>query len=287
MNDQLYRMAFEKMPNEILAGLDSNAYQIFNGVVRKVDNYAIVKHIPLEPVYFDQANQAKDLLSTAQQLQRASAGIQVAMALSTVAVMGAIVVATAYLAKKIDKLQTEIAKVHKELNDQNIVFYTNKISRYFGQVESLREICAKQQTLEENKDYVLILLAQTSAERNQLLSFMSALLHAVDSFSTEHKNIAIDFLTTSLDMIPKGAFIETQAAYKIERFSLGESVRLGTKNKHEAAIDMYKKWANENYRKIVSGSHRCSNIEEFKLKMEGVKQLVQGSENRLMLEHSI
>lgn len=287
MNEQLYRMAFEKMPTEILTGLDNKSYQIFNGVVRKIDNYAIVKHIPLEPVNFEQGDQVNELLNAAQQIQSSSTAIPAAMAISTVAIMGTIVVATAYLAKKIEKLHTEISKVHKELGDQNIIFYAEKLSRYFGQVEALREICTNNSTLEENKDFVLALLAQTTSERNQLLAFISAILQTIDTFSIEHKNIAIDFLTTSLDVIPKGAFIESQAAYKIDRLSLGETIRIGTSYKYENAVGMYRQWANENHQKIVSGKHQCTDIEGFKLRIDEIKQLVLASENKLILQYSV
>lgn len=286
MQETLYRMAFEKIP-EVISGIESGEYQIFNGILRRSDNFEIVKHIPLEPIDIIDPKKIDDLLEMAkhtQKLQIATTGL---VAISTVAIMGTVVVATAYLGKKIDALQSQIAKVQQELQDQNILFYAEKVSRYFGQIEALREICSDQLAIKENNDYVVSLLAQSVSERNQLLAFMTTILHTIDRFSIEHKATAIDFITSSLFVLPKGTFIESQSAYKIERFSLGNNYRKAMTEKYNIILDTYKKWANNNYKRIVSGEYNQQLSNMLYPKLEDIKQLVYSEENHLILEYSV
>lgn len=286
MPDTLYRMAFEKIP-EVISGIESGEYQIFNGVVRRISNFEIVKHIPLDPIDVVDPEKINDLLQMAQHTQKLQMATTGLIAISTVAIMGAVVVATAYLAKKIDALQSQIAKVQQELQDQNILFYAEKVSRYFGQIEALREICSDQLATKENMDYIINLLAQSASERNQLLAFISTLLQTVDRFSLEHKATAIDFITSSLFILPKGTFIESQAAYKIERFLLGNNYRKVMTIKYNNILDTYKNWANINHKRIVSGEYHQQVSYMLYPKLEDIKQLYSSKENQLILEYSV
>ena len=282
-----YKVLWEQVPSEFIEGLNTGKYARYNGVLRNASgSREIVKHLPLEPVTLsDSALDAGSLLEVSRGVQAAQAAITYTIAISTAAIMGAIVVSTAYLAKKIDKLQLAINKMQKEIQDQNMIYYTEKISDYFGAVESLREMIATGELVAENKDLILMKISSLGTQRCQMFSFMNSLLYMSDGFTPSSKAMALDFLNMSMMLFPKGICIESQAAYKIERFHCGDAIRIGGHEKYRQLADSYKNWGNEKVRSIYRGSV-SSGEQALMGKFEDIKTVLNSEENTLLLEHS-
>lgn len=284
---EFYRVLWEKVQPQYIEGVKSGKYAQYDGILRNASGRReIVKHLPLEPVILsDSALNAKSLLEVSKSVQAAQAAITGAIAISTTAIMGAIVISTAYLAKKIDKLQLSINTIQKEIQDQNLIYYTEKIADYFGAVESVREIIATTELVDENKDLILMKISHLGTQRCQMFSFINSLLYLSDGFTPNSKAVALDFVNTSMMLFPKGICIESQAAYKIERFHCGDAIRIGGQEKYRQLIENYKCWGNEKFRSIYNGN--VSSGEQVLMgKLDEIRTVVNSEENALLLEHS-
>lgn len=284
----LYRILWDQVSPQHIEGINNGQYAIFNGVLRnKAGNHEIVRHMPFEPISLaGETVKAGNLLEISKGIQTAQTVTMGAVAVSTVAIMGAVVVATAYLAHKIEKLHKAVEAVQKEIQDQNIVFYTDKIANYFGSIEALREIMVTPELVEENKDLLLMKISDLGTQRCQLCSFLDSILFISDGFSPENKAIALDFTNMAIDLLPKGVFVESQAAYKVERFRLGETIRKGTQVKYSQLMDNYRSWGNDRIRSIVTGKVGAGE-QVLMDKLEDVKTVLHSEENQLLLEYSI
>lgn len=282
-----YRVMWEKVPSQYIEGLNSGKYAMYNGVLRNTSaSREIVKHLPLEAITLnDSALNAGNLLEVTKGVQAAQAAITGAIAISTAAVMGAIVVSTTYLSKKIDKLHLSINNIQKEIHDQNLVYYADKIAGYFGAVESLREIIATTELVEENRDLILMKISSLGTQRNQMVSFLNSLLWLSDGFTPSGKAAALDYLNMSMMLFPKGICIESQAAYKIERFHCGDVIRTGGQEKYRQLAENYRSWRNDKVRSIHAGSV-TSGEQVLMSKLEDIKSVLSSEENKLLLNHS-
>ncbi len=284
ITDDLYTIDWIKAYPETLEKLSTGQGRILNGVARDVfDGNKIIQHMPFTKVSIQQSG---DLIKTAQLVQSAQAAITSAIAISTAVTVGAIVVSTMYLANKIDKLQEKMDLLHKEINDQNILFYLEKVTIYFGTVESLRQLILNSDVVAENKDIINNVLSELLIIRNQTLSFIDNIIYLSDRFSPGHKNLVLDFINLSLELIPKGLFIESQTAYKLDRFHLGDNIKEVGRAKYNNVLNKYKDWGNKQYKSIVKGESN-SGTQGLLKNIDNIKSILHSEENKLLLEHSI
>lgn len=284
MSDELFIINWNDVKAETMDLLNNGKAKVVNGVARNIaDKYKIIQHMPFKKVAY---SGGKDLLKTVESVQNAQVLLTGAVALSTLSIIGAIIISTNYLVGKLNVIQKKIDLIHKEIQDQNILYYFNKVSAYFGAIEATRELICSEKVVKENKDLLVMKLSELSRLRNELFPFLDNLIFISDNFTLEHKMIAIDFVNTTFDLLPKGLFIESQAAYKIERFYLGDSIRENGISKYSHSIDLYKNWANAKYQAIVAGNP-SSNTQVLKDKFQDIKKLISSEENKLMLKQPI
>lgn len=283
----ILRIAWEKVDPDIQQGIADGIYKIYNGVVRDETDprKVILKHLPLEPLSFNITNNMNSIKSALQHVQNAQLVSQTLTVLSTASVIGTVIMCTKILENKIVQLHKEVAEIRKDLNDQNYLFYSEKITTYLGIIAALQETI-EAKALSENSDYALLLLAQAASTRNTLYSLMQILITTSDSFSLEHKILVIDFLNYVLDFIPKAAFIESQTAYKLERFALGDSIRKSSSQKYTMCIASYKKWTHEALKDVLYGES-CKKAKILHAKFNQIEQLVMSQENTLLLQESV
>ncbi|WP_045212263.1 hypothetical protein [Desulfonatronovibrio magnus] len=289
--DDLYVIDWSSLSNDLIKKIKTGEVIIRNGVARDVlDNYKIVKHIPFQKI---SVGNGQDLISIAKQIQGGQALIAGSIGLSSVAIIGAVVISTMYICKKLDKIQKSINNLQKvvkqEFLSQNLVYYLEKTTAYFGAVESTRELIAMRYHSNndvDNNDILIIKLSSLSDLRNQYLFFLDNIIHISDNFSPEHKEIVIDYINVTLNLVPKAFFIESQGYYQLEKIEFGDFIKKESQKKYEMIINKYKEWANREYRAIIAGEHNENSI-VLQKKMPEIKSIVNSEENRIMLEYSI
>ena len=284
MKEKIFILDETRVKPEVINMLNQGTARIVNGVAREFPNHStILQHMPFREISF---NESSNLLESAKIIQQAQAAPMAAISISTVAIMGAVIIATAYLSNKIDKLQKKIEIIQKEIGDQNLIFYAEKISLYFGSIESLRQLSYDKSVIEENKDVIINALSNLLISRSQLLSFVDNLIYLSDSFSDKHKEMVIEFINLTMELIPKGVFIESQAAYKLERFYLGDNIRQTSEKKYFEIMDKYKRWTNEKYRELIKGADNSS-TKALMSKLDSIKSVINSEENKLLLSVSV
>lgn len=282
---EFYRVAWEKVPTEFREGYEQGLYRMYNGVLRDSTNRnEIVRHLPLERFDPSRYGNPEDLLVVAEKVASAQAAIGGMIALSTVAIMGAIVVSTVYLAGRIENLNKRIAALQKDLADQNLVFYIDRLTIYMGTMMTLAGLCRNESALKESREYALHMLAEAGVARSRLFALVGLLQNAADTLSDSHKALLVDFMNSALDLIPKGAVIESQIAYKLECFELGDHLRLETAMRHQQCVEGYRNWYNGVLQAVVTG--RGGQQSDLIARKVEVLRVSTASENRRMLEQS-
>ena len=263
-----------------------------NGVARAPsDGHKILQHMPFRQVGirgFD------DLSGTAQRLQIPpslppgldSAALQGVVALSTAVTVGAVVLCTAYLASKLKDLENRIERLQAELHGQNLLFYAARASAYFGAVEATREIVAHPLLVKENPDLVGQSISRLAGQRHEIMAFLNHLFRLFGQLTPDHQALALDFFHATLDFFPKAVFVESQAAYKLERFHLGDQIRLSAVAGYESCLADYRAWANSELKKVCGGTggHSGRLLGD---RLAEARRILSSEENRLLLSHSV
>ena len=289
-SEQVYGIDWSQVKKSVVQSLGSGRARIINGVARDVENdYRILQHMPFRPLALDRAEDLARVAERAQDLrvlEQTTAMLQTTIAISTAVTVGSVIVCTAYLAKKLKDLEAKIGKLEDELKGQNLVYYATKASVYFGAVEATRELIADPRVVKENPDLVVITIARLSGQRHETDAFLGNLFRLFEELTPHHQAIALDFFHATLDFAPKAAFIESQAAYKLERFRLGDHILMAARRNHEARLRDYKAWANERLKRLVGGKGLGSDT-TLAERLDDAKRILSSEENRLLLERSV
>ena len=284
ITNEIFTIDWNEVPAEIVEALNSGRAGIFNGVARSTENYAIMKHMPFKPVQMDSI---RDLAQVAQQGQALAGAVQMTVAISTAVTVGAVVLCTAYLASKLRELDSKIQRLDARLHGQNLIFYAEKAATYFAAVEATRELISTAELVEENRDLVGQSLSRLSGQRHETMAFLGNLCHLFDHLPDEDRGMALDFFHASLDFVPKAVLVESQAAYRLERFRLGDHVRKSAQRSYEECLSEYRSWGNGLLNKLTRGEVSRSNPQVLLDRLSEAKSLINNDCNRILLTTTI
>jgi len=205
-----------------------------------------------------------------------------AIGLSTGVILGAIVIQTMYLARKIDALQRSIDGVSKDIHAQNIVFYMNKVSDYFGAVEAARVYLLDRTLAGEVQSIGPPVLSDLAIRRNQLILFIDNILELAKSGALPqgHYETIIDFVILTLDLLPKGITVEREMYNFIEKYGLAELIGQHAGQRYDKLLVDYRGWCNQQRKAAISGNTLAMSIRS---KDEKLKSLFSSEENRFLL----
>lgn len=282
IKNTIYTLDWKKVKPEVLKNIKSGGAAIYNGVARDKNNFQILQHMPFIPTKVENVQNLSTIADSISKYQQIAVAAQ---AVSTACIMGAIVLQTMYLTSKLNELNRAIEGVMKKVSNQNIIYFTDKLSYYFACIDSLWKQITNKRLVAENHDYIYYSLNQASQNRDYLLTFNQQLIPLIDGFDESDKSTTINFINNSLSLLPKGIFIESQAAFTLEKFVLGEHILNIGKDNYNRVIDDYKNWGNEQFNLIVSGKH-TSDASLLKDNIDDIKFLVKSEENRYLLEHT-
>jgi hypothetical protein len=197
---------------EILAGFESGEMELLSnsGVVYK--NGRIFKHLGLIPVDPSEFASAEQLLQVGQQVKAAQAAALTATAVSTVVVVAVVVAATAYLAIKINKIQSTVDALSEQVDllDQQDVL--KQVSEYFGAVKSAQELLNSRAPQEQIARLALARIDRLAELRQQTLAYVRGLLllMATNPQGKEPYTRRLRFVSDILDLIPAALTVERE-----------------------------------------------------------------------------
>lgn len=278
--NKVWVVDFNNVKPEVINGLNNGTANLYDGVVywaKKSGNNGIIQHLPFKEFSIDKTNDVMSLTKSIQALQATTAAIS----LSTCVILGALVIQTQYLATKIDKLQEAIDTVSVDVHSQNIIYYMDKISSYFGAIESARVLLLDRSIKEEIKDIAVSLLANIGCKRNELFSFLDNILSIAHIVSPRHYELIVDFVHLVLDILPKAIYIEKELYARIDKINAAEFIFQESRNRYMALLTMYKSWCNQEYKDAVTNKTPHANA--FLQREQKVSTLFKSTENSLLL----
>ncbi len=219
-------------------------------------------------------------------------GIGVAVGLSTGIILAAIVIQTAYLSHKLNKIQTSIDKIAVEIQTQNKLFYLEKLSSYMGSIMAAHEMLAVSKESEAYPEVIAPLLATLAQQRNELCTFLMNLIGWIDhskaienKITDEHAALIVDFVTSVLDVMPKSIYVESALYAILGKYHHADALVESAAIKYNAVLNSYRLWASDGYDKWLAGQgSRSSHL--LVNKFTDIKNLLHSIENQMLLGNS-
>lgn len=270
-----------KVYPKVLEGLKKKTVTIRDGVAYWAEgsgNRGIVQHMPLKEVAVnpEKITELATLTKTAHATQLAAVG------LSTGIIVGAIVIQTAYLSKKIDTLQKNIDTMSQDINSQNVIYFMGKLSEYFGVVDSSRTLLLDKKLVNETVDISSQLITALSIKRHEIMSLIDHMIEHAHHLTDEHLSHMLDFITLMFNILPKAMYIESQLCDRYEKFRLANHLIKEGKTRYQKSLESYRSWSNEQVKKAITASNeptaRC-----FHKKRSDLEEIFSSKENPKLL----
>ncbi len=289
---------WDKVDPEIIELLKTGHMHLREGVIywakgKKLVEGAgsIVKHLPFKEMTVDvsQGVNVEQLMKATAAMQK---GIGVAVGLSTGIILAAIVIQTAYLSHKLNKIQTSIDKIAVEIQTQNKLFYLEKLSSYMGSIMATHEMLAVSKESEAYPEVIAPLLATLAQQRNELCTFLMNLIGWIDhskaienKITDEHAALIVDFVTSVLDVMPKSIYVESALYAILGKYHHADALVESAAIKYNAVLNSYRLWASDGYDKWLAGQgSRSSHL--LVNKFTDIKNLLHSIENQMLLGNS-
>lgn len=206
--------------------------------------------------------QLKSVASATQEVAQAVQSMQnvlmVTQVLSSVAIVGAIVVQTQYLGRKLDAIQDTVDEIALTQHEQNLVFYMDKIGDYMGGVEYARHLLQERALASEIHDVAAPLLAHLGSKRNHITSLVDNIAgyvkaSAIERSESKHFKLMLDFIHLLVDILPGALHAEHLLAARIGKPALAQSILWSGSQKYEQVLGSYRGLMNQLNREMVVG----------------------------------
>lgn len=246
--EQIFVCDWSKVEPYIIDGLNDGSIWLRDGVA--VNSDGVVKWLPLIEQSIDSTKSIEEVL---KQIQSAQTLQLTATALSTGLILCAVVIQTMYLANKIDKLQSQIDLISKDVHSQNVIYFMGQLSEYFGLIESARVLLLNKELIDESGGIAEQYMAQLAAKRNELLSLIDNLIHFIDDASEQHAKLMFDFVNMMLDLLPKSICLEIQLYERYGKFKMADHIKDTAKKSYDNVLNNYKAWCNHKAKRAIKG----------------------------------
>lgn len=277
--DKVWVLDEEAFSEELIKALSEGKATIYDGVAywaKGSGKTGIIQHIPFKETAVKSVEEA---INTVQMTTVMTS------ALSTTFILGAIIIQTQYLARKLDKIQETVDEISREQYTQNIVFYLDKVTEYIGGIEFARTLLGNRAAAGEIKEFAYVLLPSLVSKRNHILSFVDNILNLVKDTNIGEKNydLIVKFSHLLLEILPQGIHTEFLLSCRSGKPLLGEEILIDGQRRYDGALGVYKSFLNDQYKALVKGNlpkDRKSTFESIEAK---AKALFTSKENKLLL----
>jgi len=281
----VFTFDWEKVIPEVANGLKNGTVTIRDGVAYWAEGSGkrgILQHMPLMNLDFD-PEKVTDLIK----LTQTSHAIQLAaIGLNASIILGAIIIQTVYLSKKIEKLQEKIDMASQDITSQNVIYFMGKLSEYFGIVEASRTLLLDKALVNETTEISNQLVVALSIKRNEIMSLMDNLIGYSNNLTNKHLSHMLDFVTLMFSLLPKALYIEAQLCDRYGKFKLANHLINEGKIKYYNSLGIFREWSNDQARKAISGSSEPVAI-CFHEKRDTLAEIFNSKENSELLRQPI
>ena len=231
----------------------------------------IIQHIPLKEV---SAVTSETFVKTLGSLQSTLQGtIVAAQAISSATLMIAIVVQTQILSKKIEAVRSSVLQVSQAVkqvsqavNEQNILFYTDKASEYLSVVHNLKLILEANENIQVIESLANTTLANSMQLKNHLSFFMLNLLNLIKSEQIkdkQHAGLVLNFIQQMMEILPVGMHLEHLLSHRLGQYELSQTLIKDSHNKYSILLEEYRGYLNSTNNRMKLSKAEAENLSYF------------------------
>ncbi len=224
----------------------------------------IIQHIPLKEV---SAVTSETFVKTLGSLQSTLQGtIVAAQAISSATLMIAIVVQTQILSKKIEAVRSSVLQVSQTVNEQNILFYTDKASEYLSVVHNLKLILESNENIQVIESLANTTLAHSMQLKNHLSFFMMNLLNLIKSEEIkdkQHAGLILNFIQQMMEILPVGMHLEHLVSHRLGQYELSQTLIKDSHNKYSVLLEDYRGYLNNTNNRMKISQSEAENLSYF------------------------
>lgn len=224
----------------------------------------IIQHIPLKEV---SAVTSETFVKTLGSLQSTLQGtIVAAQAISSATLMIAIVVQTQILSKKIEAVRSSVLQVSQAVNEQNILFYTDKASEYLSVVHNLKLILESNENIQVIESLANTILANSMQLKNHLSFFILNLLNLIKSEQIkdkQHAGLILNFIQQMMEILPVGMHLEHLVSHRLGQYELSQTLIKDSHKKYSILLDDYKSYLNSTNNRMKLSQSEAESLSYF------------------------
>lgn len=207
----------------------------------------IIQHLPLKEVS----------VASSEQLSTISANLQSTVVgtslISTGVLLGAIMLQTIYLTKKINQLRNSIDDIGKDVTSLYVINYMTHLSEYAGMIESAKVIL-KNQSKSEVLDIASVLLTNIACKRNEISLLIPNLISYADKLTDKHLEALLDFIMLVLDLIPNFVYVELTLSDRYEKFNYTNDILDQSKSSYQECRRVFSEWCKTKREGVIKGN---------------------------------
>lgn len=283
--NRVWEIDWSRVKPEVLDGLRKGTMRLVDGVAywkKGVDEgTGIVQHLPFKPT---DPQQVEAVLKGLPVMGAGAVAVPVMVAAA--AVIGAVVISTAYLANKLNKLQDTADQILQSNHNQNFVYYLEKVTRYVGLMETAREYLLDRSAAPSLKGMMQPLVVEMATSRNEAISFVDNLLNFARSseLHLKDKELILQFVAMMLELIPAGVHLEHLLHARIGNIDYSETILTLGRKAYERGLLSHRQWCSAELKRLIKGGARgeTSLIEKAE---ENCRALIQSEQAKALLQY--
>lgn len=245
----------------------------------------IIQHIPLKEV---SAVTSENFIKTLGSLQSTlQSTVVAAQAISSATLMIALVIQTQILSKKIEAVRSSVLQVSQTINEQNILFYTDKVSEYLSVVHNLKLILESNENIQVIDSLANTTLANSMQLKSHLSFFILNLLNLIKTEQVkdkQHAGLILNFIQQMMEILPVGMHLEHLVSHRLGQYNLSQTLINDSHNKYSVLLDDYKSYLNSTNNRIRLSQSEAENLSYFNKMKQPALNLISNQIHVELLE---
>ena len=267
MKTKIYAFDESLYNPKLIEALKNNQAIFRDGVAywkKGLKTSGIIQHIPLKEV---SAVTSETFVKTLGSLQSTLQGtIVAAQAVSSATLMIAVVVQTQILSKKIEAVRSSVLQVSQNVNEQNILFYTDKASEYLSVVHNLKLILESNEDIQVIESLANTTLANSMQLKSHLSFFILNLLNLIKSEQIQdkqHTGLVLNFIQQMMEVLPVGMHLEHLVSHRLGQYELSQTLIKDSHNKYSILLENYRGYLNTTNNRMKLSQAEAENLSYF------------------------
>lgn len=267
MEMEIFAFDEARFSEVLIKALKNNQVIFRDGVAywkKGLESTGIIQHVPLKKV---QALTSETFVKSLGSMQSSLQGtIVAAQAISTASIMMATVIQTQILSKKIEVVRNSVLQVSQTVNEQNILFYTDKVSEYLSVIQNLKLILQSNEDIEVIKSLANSALADSMQLKNHMSFFILNLLSLVESEQIkdkQHLGLILKFVQQMMEVLPVGMHLEHILSHRLGQYQLSQTLIEDSHQKYATLLTNYRGYLNRMNNRIKAFELETSEVPYF------------------------